>query len=98
MSPVKRRQVICWPLAPVSCCCETLLAICTLFILLIHTDDQPHKALLICPGSRDPLGLIHQGLYKKHTHSSGFFFATHFTIDVRRGCRRLHSNAIIHYF
>src|ERR1700722_14100449 len=98
MSPLKRRQVTGWPLAPVSCCCETLFAACTLFTLLVHSDNQPHKALLIVRGCRNPLSLVNQRLNEKHAHSASFFLSGHFTVDVRSGWCCLHADAVVHNF
>src|SRR5215469_15818132 len=96
MSPVKRRQVMGWPLAPVSCCWETLFAVCTLFTFLVHPYDEPHEALLLPVGCCGyPLGFVDEGLYEKHTHSARFLFACHFAIDIGWRCRRFHAGSII---
>src|ERR1700733_3437131 len=89
-SPVKRRQVISRPLAPVSCCCETLFAVCTLVNLLIHPYDEPHEALLIGSSSGHPLCFVDQGLNEKHTHSARFLFSAHLAIDVGGDNGRFH--------
>src|SRR5882757_8061300 len=98
MSPLKRRQVICWPLAPVSCCWETLFAVCTLFTLLVHPDDEPHKALLVGSGPGYPFCLVDKGLNEKHAHAARLFFSAHLAVDVGSGDGGFHPCAIIHHF
>src|ERR1700729_1967690 len=96
ISPVKWKQVTSRPLAPCSCCWETLFADCTLFILLIHPDHEPDEALVFRSVCGDPFGLVNEGLDKKHTHTASFFFACHFAVDVGGGGGRFDAYTVVH--